>query len=184
MKLFLLRFALAIGTCAVCAVAAAGQEPAPVGVLNACKNEVGTRYPNIPTSYVSVDQASKTANGNYMVKWRTRPPGEKGGSGLCVVDTTFYVLRFEASEGPEPGAKPTMLPENALRTCRNRAADRLRIVPLEDITVERANDAADGSYVIKWREGRSDGAGRSGFCKIAPDGKVLEFEFDKPLIKP
>jgi hypothetical protein len=57
---------------------------------------------------------------------------------------------------------------------------RLRIVPMEDITVERSKDLADGSYVVHWREKGQGGFGRTGSCIIASEGTVREFRFDKP----
>ena len=74
--------------------------------------------------------------------------------------------------------------EDALRTCKNAAADRLRIVPMADITVELASNAVDGSYIINWRAQHQGGVRRSGFCSITPDGKVRDFHFDTPPAKP
>jgi hypothetical protein len=179
MKLFLLRLAVAVGLFVMVLGAGAEETPVPADVLKSCKNEVGARYQNIPMAYISVDQGAKTANGNYLVNWTTKPPGGKGSVGICVVDPSFYILRFEATSGPQPGGELKVTPEAALRTCKNEVADRLRSVPMEHITVERANDAADGSYVIEWKEQlRGGGVGRSGSCTIASDGKVSKFRFD------
>ena len=183
MKLLLFRFALAAQLAAVFLATAAAQTP--IDILKSCKNEVGARYLDVPMAYISVDQGSKTANGNYLVKWKTTPPEAKGSSGVCVVDPSFYVLRFETTSGPQPGnTQVKVSPEEALRTCQDKAAERLRLVPMEDITVERGKDLADGSYVIRWTEKAQGGVGRTGWCTIASDGKVREFRFDKPPAKP
>jgi hypothetical protein len=186
MTLARLRFAVAAEVFAVSLAAGATQMPVqvPTDVLKTCKNEVGARYLNVPMAYISVDQGSKTANGNYLVNWKTKPPEGKGSSGFCVVDPSFYVLRFEPTSGPLPGTAAVMSPEEALRICKDQAADRLRIVPMEDISVERGKDLADGSYLIHWTEKAQGGVGRSGSCIIASDGKVREFRFDKPAARP
>jgi hypothetical protein len=185
MRLFLLQLAFVAEFFVMVLAAGAEQAPVPADVLKSCKNEVGTRYVNIPMAYIGVDQGAKTANDNYLVNWTTKPPDGKGSVGFCVVDPSFYVLRLESTSGPEPGGKTHVLPEDALRTCKDLVADRLRIVPLEEITVERAKDSADGSYVFDWKEHLPGGAvGRSGSCMIASDGKLLRFQFDHPSPKP
>ena len=184
MKLCLLRFAFAVGICAVFLPLGAEEPQVPTDVLKACKNEVGARYLSIPMAYISVDQGSKTANGNYLVNWTTKPPGGQGSVGFCVVDPAFYVLRFETTTGPQPAAEVKATPEDALRICKNQVFDRLRSVPMEEISVERGKDAADGSYVINWKELRPGGGGRSGSCTIASDGKLSKFQFDNPSAKP
>ncbi len=181
-----LRFAVVVEVFAVLLAASAAQTQVqvPTDVLKTCKNEVGARYLNVPMAYISVDQGSKTANGNYLVNWKTKPPEGKGSSGFCVVDASFYVLKFETTSGPLPGNAVVIYPEKALRICKDQAADRLRIVPMEDLTVERGKDLADGSYVIHWAEKAQGGVGRTGSCIITSDGKVREFRFDKPSAKP
>jgi len=185
MKLFLLRAAFAIVVFAVLLCTGAEQAPTPIDVLKSCKNEVGARYLNVPMAYIDVDQGSKTANGNYLVNWTTKPPSGQESKGFCVVDPSFYILRFETSSGPQPaGKEASILPEDALRTCRNEAAKRLRIVPMEDIAVEMAKDSPEGDYVINWKELRSNGVGRSGKCIVATDGKLRKFQFGTTAAKP
>ena len=55
---------------------------------------------------------------------------------------------------------------------------------MEDITVERGKDLADGSYVVLWKEKARGGVGRTGSCTIAADGKLRKFQFDSPPAKP
>jgi hypothetical protein len=186
MTLSLLRFAIAVEVLAVFLAAGAEQVQVPTDVLKTCKNEVGARYLNVPMAYINVDRGSKTANGNYLVNWTTKPPGGAGSVGFCVVDSSFYVLRFETTSGPQPGIgnAANVSPEDALRACKNEVADRLRTVPMAEITVERTSDAADGSYVINWRAQRPGGVKWSGFCNITPDGKIRDFHFDAPPAKP
>lgn len=188
MTLARLRFAVAVEGFAVLLAAGATQTPVqvPTDALKTCKNEVGARYLNVPMAYISVDQGSRTANGNYLVNWKTKPPGGAASVGLCVVDPAFNVLRFETTSGPQPGSDvlANVLPEEALRTCKNEVADRLRTVLMADITVEQAGNAADGSYIINWRAQRPGGVKRSGFCHITPDGKVRDFHLDTPPAKP
>src|SRR5271167_1279405 len=159
MTLFLLRLAVATEIFAVLLATGVAQEQTPIDVLKTCKNEVGARYLNIPMAYISVDRGAKTANGNYLVNWTTKPPAGAGSAGVCVVDSSFNVLRFETTSGPQPEVKPTtVLPEDALHICKDEAAQRLGIVPMEDITVERGKDMADGSYVVLWKEKAPGGA--------------------------
>src|SRR5271166_6414816 len=185
MTLFLLRLAVAFQIFAFLLATGAAEEQTPTDVLKTCKNEVGARYLNIPMAYISVDRGAKTANGNYLVNWTTKPPAGAASAGWCVVDPSFNVLRFETTSGPKPEVKPTTVsPEDALRLCKDEAAHRLRIVPMEDITVERGKDLADGSYVVQWKETARGGVGRSGSCVIAADGKLSKFQFDSPAAKP
>ena len=183
MTLFL-RCVIAVAVVAGSLAAGAAQEQTPTDVLKTCKNEVGARYLSVPMAYISVDRGSKTANGNYLVNWKTKPPEGKGSSGYCVVDPSFNVLRFETSSGPAPAsADASVSPEDALRACKNEVAARLR-VPMAEIAVEQGEDTADGSYVINWREQRPGGVRRSGFCNVAPDGKVRDFHLVTPTAKP
>jgi hypothetical protein len=186
MKLFLLRLAVAAEFFVMVLAAGAQQMPVPTDVLKSCKNEVGARYASVPMAYISVDQGAKTTNGNYLVNWTTKPPEGKGSVGFCVVDPSFYILRFELTSGPEPGSGEVKVsPEDALHICKNEVADRLRSVPMEYIAVERAKDSGDGSYVINWKEQlRGGGVGRSGSCTIAADGKVRKFQFGTAPAKP
>jgi hypothetical protein len=185
MKLFLLRLAVAAEFFVMVLAAGAEQAPVPTDALKSCKNEVGARYVSVPMAYIDVDQGAKTANGNYLINWTTKPAEGKGSAGLCVVDPSFYILRFETTSGPEPGSEVKVSPEDALRTCKNEVADRLRSVSMENIAVERAKDSADGSYVIDWKEQlRGGGVGRSGSCTIASDGKMRKFGFDSAPAKP
>ncbi len=185
MTLFLLRLAVAFQIFAVLLATGAAEEQTPTDILKTCKNEVGARYLNIPMAYISVDRGAKTANGNYLVNWTTKPPAETGSAGLCVVDPSFNILRFETISGPQPEVKPaTASSVDALRVCKDEAAERLRIVPMEDITVEQGKDLADGSSVIHWAEKAQGGVGRTGSCIIASDGKLRKFQFDHPPAKP
>src|SRR5271165_676717 len=184
MTLFRLRLAVVFQILAFLLATGAAEEQTPIDVLKTCKNEVGARYLNIPMAYISVDRGAKTANGNYLVNWTTKPPAGGASVGWCVVDLSFNVLRFETISGPKPEVKPTTVsPEDALRLCKDEAAHRLRIVPMEDITVERGKDLADGSYVVQWKETARGEVGRSGACIIASDGKLLKFQFDNPPAK-
>jgi hypothetical protein len=185
MKLFLLRLAVAAAFFVIVLAAGAEQAPVPTDVLKSCKNEVGARYVSVPMADIGVDQGAKTANGNYLVNWTTKPPGGNGSVGFCVVDPSFYILRFETTSGPQPGSEEVKVsPEDASRICKNQVADRLRSVPMEYITVERAKDSADGSYLISWKEQRPGRVGRSGLCTIAPDGRMRKLQFDSPPAKP
>jgi len=185
MKLFLFRLAVAAELFVVVLAAGAQQAPVPMDALKTCKNEVGARYLSVPMAYISIDRGSKTANGNYLVNWATKPAEGKGSVGFCVVDPSFYILRFETSSGPQPDSgQVRVTPEDALLICKNQVFDRLRIVPMEDITVEPAKDLAEDGYFIHWKEKTRGGVGRSGSCLIAPDGKVSKFELDNPSLKP
>jgi hypothetical protein len=80
MKLFLLRLAVAAEFFVMVLAAGADQAPVPTDVLKSCKNEVGARYLNVPMACIIVDRGAKTANGNYLVNWTTKPPGGKAAS--------------------------------------------------------------------------------------------------------
>jgi hypothetical protein len=102
-----------------------------------------------------------------------------------VVEPSFYILRFETTSGPQPGGEEVKVyPEDAFRICQNQVANRLRTVPMEYITVERAKDSADGSYVINWREQRPGWCWAVRLLHIASDRKMRKFRFDTPPAQP
>ena len=185
MKLSLTRLGVAAILLAALLNADAAQAQAPVEILKTCKIEVGARYPNIPMAYITVDRGSKTANNNYLVNWTAKPPGGQTSVGLCVVDASFNVLRFDTTAGPKTGsASPNISTEQATRVCKNEAASHLRTVPMAYISADPAGNAADGSYIINWRSQPPRGVSQSGFCNVTLDGKVREFKYDASAAKP
>ncbi len=182
MKVSPLRFPAVAVSVALLFPACALHAQAPIDILKTCKNEVGARYLNIPMAYINVDRGSKAGNNTYRINWTAKPPGGAESAGFCVVDTSYNVLRFETTAGPKPGdggGAGGISPEDAMRTCKNEAANRLRNVPMTYINVQRASNAGDGSYVINWWAQPPGSMRRSGFCNITQDGRVRDFQFDK-----
>ncbi len=185
MKLSALRPAVVTAVLAALLGAGTANAQAPIDVLKTCKNEVGARYLNVPMAYIDVDRGSKTANKNYMVNWTAKPPGGQTSVGLCVVDASFNVLRFETTAGPKPGNGGTnVFAEQAMRACKNEAAHRLRSVPMAYISADLASNAADGSYIFNWQSQPPGGVRQSGVCNVSLDGRVRDFKFDTTPASP
>jgi uncharacterized protein (UPF0212 family) len=178
MRPFLLRVAAVTGVCAVLLAVGAAQAQVPLDALKACKTEVGARYLNIPMAYISVDHGSTAANGNYLVNWTATVPGGKRSNGFCVLDPNLAVLRFEITGGPGPGSG-RLPPENAMRVCKAEVERRLHTVPMSYITAQLGTQGVDGSYMINWQAQPPMAGQQSGFCDVAPNGKVRNFQFDR-----
>ncbi len=153
------------------------QAQVPPDAIKSCKNEVAARYLNTPMAYISVDRGSRTSNGNYLVNWKNLPPGGKRSDGFCVVDSYNNVLRFEITGGATPGGG-RLSPEDAMRICKDEAVVRLR-TPKSYITVLVGSQGLQGSYMINWQAKPPLGLRQSGYCDIAPNGKVQNFQFDR-----
>jgi len=86
----------------------------------------------------------------------------------------FATLALTAS------AHAQISPNDALQTCKNTASDRLPNVPRAFITVQRGTDAG-GNYMINFRAQPLNGRPSSGFCIIGRNGRVNDFQFDRPI---
>jgi hypothetical protein len=69
-------------------------------------------------------------------------------------------------------------PQDAQRTCKNTAGQRLPQVPLAYISVYRGSDTGDGNYMINFRAQPPNNRVSSGFCIISRNGQLLRFQFD------
>lgn len=71
-------------------------------------------------------------------------------------------------------------PNDAMRTCKNEASERMRDIPRAFVTVKRGSDTGDGSYMINFRAQYRGGPPESGFCIVSRRGRIQEFRFDPP----
>jgi uncharacterized protein (UPF0212 family) len=69
-------------------------------------------------------------------------------------------------------------PEDAMRTCKNSASERLPGVPLAFINVNRGSDTNDGGYTIHFTSQPPNGPRSSGFCIISRNGRVQNLQFN------
>ncbi len=76
-------------------------------------------------------------------------------------------------------AQGQISPNDALQTCKNTASDRLPNVPRAFINVQRGTDAGS-NYMINWRAQPPNDRPSSGFCIIGRNGRVNDFQFDRP----
>ncbi|MDR3746862.1 MAG: hypothetical protein P4M04_01690 [Acidobacteriota bacterium] len=170
--------AVVVGFGAILIAATFAQAQVPPDAPKTCKNEVGSRYQNIPIEHINVGRGSMTANGNYLVNWTATAPGGKRSDGVCVIDSMYNVLRLSTTSGPEPGGS-RLTPEDAMRACKNEAANRLRTVPISYIAVQTGSQSLDGSYVVDWQAQPPRAPRQSGSCDVAPNGKVRKLQIDR-----
>jgi hypothetical protein len=71
-------------------------------------------------------------------------------------------------------------PNDAMRTCKNEASERMRDIPRAYISVQRGSDTGSGNYMINFRAEPRGGPPASGFCIVSRFGQVEEFRFDPP----
>jgi hypothetical protein len=159
----------------------------PKGDMLACKNAVSARQPNVPLAFIQVDQP-RTNGGSVLVNFRVQPPNGPRSSGSCDVFKNGRVnLQFNSgggnagggySGGNAGGGSYGSSPNDAMRTCKNTAGERLSRVPLAYISVTRGSDTGNGSYMINFRAQPPGGPNSSGFCIIAKNGQLQNFQLD------
>jgi uncharacterized protein (UPF0212 family) len=154
----------------------------PQDAQRSCKNTAGERLPGVPLAYISVYRGSDTGDGNYMINFRAQPPNNRVSSGFCIISRNGRLLRFQfdPNAGPNPGGGGFggISPQDAMRSCKNTAGQRLPQVPLAYISVYRGTDTGSGSYMINFRAQPPNGRVSSGFCIIARNGQMQNFQFD------
>ena len=121
MRLPLLPLAIALELAAFMPAAA----QTPIDVLKSCSSTKSALVIlTFPWRTSALTRARRRPTAITWSSGRPQPPEGKGSSGVCVVDPSFYVLRFEATSGPQPGNAPVKVsPEDALRTCQDKAAE-------------------------------------------------------------
>ena len=121
---------------------------------------------------------ANTANGVQMIHQRSGSPCTQGYSwgydrGGIWVD---HGCRADFSLGGGGGYGTS--PQDAMRFCKNTAAERLPNVPLAFINVYRGSDTGNGSYMINFRAQPPNRRASSGFCIVARNGQMQNFQFD------
>ncbi len=156
----------------------------PQDAMRWCKNTAGERLPNVPLAYISVYRGTDTGDGNYMINFRAQPPNGRVSSGFCIIARAGKLLQFQfdPGAGPNPGGGGYgggVSPQDAMRSCKNTAGERLPQVPLAYISVNRGTDTGSGSYMINFRAQLPGNRVSSGFCIIARNGRLQDFQFDR-----
>jgi uncharacterized protein (UPF0212 family) len=170
---------LGISSCLIVAAASASAQSSPQEAMRSCKNAVSARQPNVPLAFIQVDQP-RTNGGSLLVNFRVLPPNGPSSSGSCDVFRNGRVnLQFNSSPGrPAGGGNGGISPNDAMRSCKNTAGERLSRVALAYISVQRGSDTGNGSYMINFRAQPPGGPNSSGFCIIAKNGQTQNFQFD------
>jgi hypothetical protein len=153
-----------------------------VDAMRSCKNAVSTQRPNVPLAYIQVD--SPRPNGaSRLSNFRVQPPDGPWSGGYCDIfqnGRVNVVFNSSGGGGGNPGPGYGMIsPQDAQRTCKNTASERLPGVPLAYISTYRGTDTGDGNYMINFRSQPPGRPSSSGFCIIAKRGQVLRFDFDR-----
>jgi hypothetical protein len=122
---------------------------------------------------------ANTSNGVQMVRQRSGSPCTQGyswgyDSGGIWVDHGCRA-DFSLAGGGHPGGTS---PQDAQRSCKNTAGERLPGVPLAYVSVYRGSDTGDGDYMINFRAQPPNNRISSGFCIIAKNGQLVRFQFD------
>jgi hypothetical protein len=123
---------------------------------------------------------ANTSNGVQMIHQRSGSPCTQGyswgyDSGGIWVD---HGCRADFSLGGGGGYPGGTSPQDAQRSCKNTAGERLPGVPLAYISVYRGSDTGDGNYMINFRAQPPNNRVSSGFCIISRNGRLLRFQFD------
>jgi hypothetical protein len=148
-----------------------------------CKNTASQRMPNVPLAYISTYRGTDTGDGNYMINFRAQPPNSRVSSGFCIIAKQGQLLRFQFDPGAGPGGggggfQGGISGQDAQRSCKNTAGERLPNVPLAYISTYRGTDTGDGSLMINFRAQAPNNRVSSGFCIIAKNGQLVRFQFD------
>jgi DUF3011 family protein len=119
---------------------------------------------------------ANTSNGVQMIHQRSGSPCTQGYSwgydnGGIWVD---HGCRADFSLG----GGGSISSQEAQRSCKNTAGERLPSVPLAYISVYRGSDTGDGNYMINFHAQPPNNRASSGFCIIAKNGQLLRFQFD------
>jgi len=148
-----------------------------------CKNAVSARQPNVPLAFIQVDRPRHNG-GSVLVNFRVQPPNAPGSSGTCDVFQNGRVnLQFNSGGGYSGGnnggsSHGGISPDEAMRSCKNSAGERLPRIPLAYISVYRGSDTGDGNYMINFHAEPPGGPNSSGFCIIAKNGQTRNVQFD------
>jgi hypothetical protein len=122
---------------------------------------------------------ANTSRGVLMTHQRSGSPCTQGyswgydGGGIWV----DHGCRADFSVGGGGNGGGTS-PQDAMRSCKNTAGERLPQVPLAYISVYRGTDEAGGSYMINFRAQPPNNRVASGFCIISRNGQLQNFQFD------
>jgi hypothetical protein len=151
-----------------------------VDTMRACKNAVSAQRPGIPLAYVQVD-TPRPNGASYLANFRVLPPSGPWWTGSCDVFRNGRVNVVFNSGGGNTGPGPDygmISPQDAQRTCKNTASQRLPGVPLAYISTYRGTDTGDGNYMINFRAQPPGRPNSSGFCIVTKRGQVQRFQFD------
>lgn len=164
-----------------------GGQGDPNNALLLCKNTASQRLPGVPLAYISVYRGTDPDPGNYMINFHAQPPNQRQSSGFCIVSKSGQLRNFQFDSGSGPGngggnngggnnggASAT----TAMQLCKDTASARLPSVPRAYISVYRGTDTGNGSYMINFRAQPPNQRQSSGFCIVAQNGRLQNFQFD------
>jgi hypothetical protein len=154
--------------------------------METCKNKTMERLPTVPRAYISVSRGSNTNEGGYTIHFNADPPRGPRSSGFCIIARGGRVQDFQFNpDQSRPAARVNggggggISPVEAMKTCKDRVAERLPGVALAYINTYRGSDEADGSYMINFNAQPPSGRKPDGFCVVTRNGDIKGFKFDR-----
>jgi hypothetical protein len=160
MRLFRLLF---LTNCLTLTVTASAQ------TITCSSNDMGRHYCR-----------ANTSNGVKLVNQRSGSACTMGVSwgydngGIWVDHGCRADFALGAGGGNNGGASPT----TAMQLCKDAASARLPNVPRAYISVYRGTDTGNGSYMINFHAQPPNQRQSSGFCIVAKNGRLQNFQFD------
>ncbi len=123
-----------------------------------------------------------------MINFRAQPPNQRQSSGFCIVSKSGQLRNFQfdnnSGGGNNGGGNNNggnyggASPNTAMQLCKDTASARLPSVPRAYISVYRGTDTGNGSYMINFRAQPPNARQSSGFCIVAKNGQLQNFQFD------
>jgi hypothetical protein len=159
----------------------------PNNALLMCKNAASQHLSGVPLAYIGVYRGTDPDPNNYMINFRAQPPNQRLSSGFCIVSKSGQLRNFQFdnnSGGGNNGGNNNggnyggASPNTAMQLCKDTASARLPSVPRAYISVYRGTDTGNGSYMINFRAQPPNQRQSSGFCIVAKNGQLQNFQFD------
>ena len=140
-----------------------------------CRKRVSVAT-NAAMPNINVRRDRDLDNGNYIILWDTLATSGSTITGLCEVDDSGRIVRFERSPPEKKGGKRGgMSRTDAELACKREARMRLSAGEVEVVTTF---DRESGStYYVQWRYDPREGRTAKGWCEIdSKKGQIRKFE--------
>ena len=161
-----------------------GYQSNPNNALLTCKNAASQHLSGVPLAYIGVYRGTDPDPSNYMINFRAQPPNQRQSSGFCIVSKNGQLRNFQFDNNSGGGGNNNggnyggASPNDAMQLCKDTASARLPNVPRAYIAVYRGSDTGSGSYMINFRAQPPNQRQSSGYCIVAKNGRLQNFQFD------